>query len=307
MPRCLSLALVLALALHGAGPPAPPPAAASAAACVTFPETGKTVCDRFLDYWQANGGLAQQGLPLTDPFVEVNPTDGKPYLTQYFERARFERHPENAPPNHIQLGQFGRRTLEGKASPSPAPGANVIFQDTFTDPNSGWPTGKHPQGHYEAHYLPGEYRIAFAAANYYAILTNRNIAPQANVRLEADMTRFGPVQEPMFGFACRASDRDNFYGAVIDTQGSAVVFKIVGGRYVELARAQNHAAIRRGNAPNRLRFDCIGTQLTLYANGTPLATAQDGQFGSGLPGFLVYAFDQGGLDLHIRNFVATRP
>jgi len=32
---------------------------------------------------------------------------------QYFERARFELHPENAPPADVLLGQFGRRVLSG--------------------------------------------------------------------------------------------------------------------------------------------------------------------------------------------------
>ena len=34
--------------------------------CVTFQETGKRVCGRFLEYWRQNGGLAQQGLPLSE-------------------------------------------------------------------------------------------------------------------------------------------------------------------------------------------------------------------------------------------------
>src|SRR5215212_8560528 len=75
-----------------------------AAACRTFQETGKAVCDPFLAYWDSHGGLAQQGLPLTDEFIEVSPIDGKPYTVQYFERARFEQHPENAPPYDVLLG-----------------------------------------------------------------------------------------------------------------------------------------------------------------------------------------------------------
>lgn len=297
--------------------PADPPVA-QAAGQAYFPETGHNVPPDFMAFWTANGGLPQFGFPLSEVFTETL-EDGKRYQVQYFERARFERHPENNPPNHIQLGQFGRRILEGGAQPSPSPtpapspsaspspSANVLFQDNFTDPNSGWPIGKHPQGHYESHYLPGEFRIALAAADYYAILTNRNFAPQANVRLEADMTRFGPVQEPLFGFACRSANLDNFYGAVIDTFGNALLFKFQDGRYVELGRAQNHPAIQRGNATNRVRFDCVGTQLTLYVNGTPITTAQDGAFGGGQQGFLVFSFEQGGLDLHIRNFIAYRP
>ena len=52
--------------------------ASAAITCRTFPETGKTVCGRFLEYWNANGGLAQQGYPITDEFIEINPTDADP-------------------------------------------------------------------------------------------------------------------------------------------------------------------------------------------------------------------------------------
>src|SRR5215203_2478934 len=38
--------------------------------CRTFPETGKTVCGKFLVYWDAHGGLAQQGFPLSNEFQE---------------------------------------------------------------------------------------------------------------------------------------------------------------------------------------------------------------------------------------------
>jgi hypothetical protein len=69
------------------------------------------VCDRFLAYWQANGSLAQQGLPLSPQFFEISPTDGKPYLVQYFERARFELHPLNAPPYDVLLGLLGNEQL----------------------------------------------------------------------------------------------------------------------------------------------------------------------------------------------------
>jgi cell wall-associated NlpC family hydrolase len=79
----------------------------SAAEGRCFTETGKCIGGPFLTYWEANGGLAQQGLPLTDEFSEVSPTDGKPYTVQYFERARFEHHPENKAPYDVLLGLLG--------------------------------------------------------------------------------------------------------------------------------------------------------------------------------------------------------
>ena len=67
----------------------------------------------FLQYWQANGGLAQFGYPISEEFTETL-EDGQSYIVQYFERARFEHHPENAAPYDVLLGQFGRRILEGR-------------------------------------------------------------------------------------------------------------------------------------------------------------------------------------------------
>ncbi|MEO5953833.1 MAG: hypothetical protein ABIQ44_15330 [Chloroflexia bacterium] len=80
---------------------------ASAINSRVFPETGHTVGGKFLDYWQSHGGLAQQGFPISDEFVEVSDLNGKQYLVQYFERAVFEYHPENASPNDVLLSQLG--------------------------------------------------------------------------------------------------------------------------------------------------------------------------------------------------------
>jgi hypothetical protein len=74
---------------------------------VLFRETGKRVGGRFLQYWQQNGGLAQQGYPISDEFTEVSDLNGITYTVQYFERAVFEMHPENKPPYDVLLSQLG--------------------------------------------------------------------------------------------------------------------------------------------------------------------------------------------------------
>jgi hypothetical protein len=91
--------------IHPADPPVAPKPGAQ-----FFPETGHNVEGGFLGYWTANGGLAQFGYPISEEFQETL-EDGNSYTVQYFERARFEHHPENQPPNDILLGQFGRRIL----------------------------------------------------------------------------------------------------------------------------------------------------------------------------------------------------
>jgi spore germination protein len=61
---------------------------------IYFPQTGHSLAYGFLSYWLNNGGLARFGYPVTEEFDEMNTADGKIYTVQYFERARFEYHPE---------------------------------------------------------------------------------------------------------------------------------------------------------------------------------------------------------------------
>jgi len=108
------LCAVVLLAGLAAGRVVPAPTVA-AAACQAFPETGKQVCEPFLGYWQSHGGLAQQGLPLSDAANETNTDNGQTYLTQYFERARFEYHPEIADPTYqVLLGLLGREQFTAR-------------------------------------------------------------------------------------------------------------------------------------------------------------------------------------------------
>jgi hypothetical protein len=103
-----------------------------------FPETGHTLGGVFRRYWERYGGLAQFGYPLTQEYAEVNETDGKTYTVQYFERARFEQHPEHAgTPYEVLLGLLGRTVTAQRTGetpflptgPSGQPGA-VYFPET---------------------------------------------------------------------------------------------------------------------------------------------------------------------------------
>ncbi len=101
--------------LAGQGPPAD---------CRWFTMTGYFLCDQapgqgFKHYWEQHGllnplldadtrSLALFGYPLTGATLERNPTDGRTYLTQWFERARLEWHPELPPPYQVLAGLLGR-------------------------------------------------------------------------------------------------------------------------------------------------------------------------------------------------------
>src|SRR5690606_2856927 len=91
--------------VHPVTEPAPP----SGAAGVTyFDVTAHNVPEPFASYWESRGGLLRFGYPLTEAFEERSAVDGNVYQTQYFERARFEYHPEYAGTEYeVLLGLLG--------------------------------------------------------------------------------------------------------------------------------------------------------------------------------------------------------
>ena len=103
----------------------------------TFPETGQTVQGRFLAYWEAHGGLALNGYPLSGEFMETLEADKPPYLVQYFERTRLEYHPENAAPDDVLLGQFGRTIHPADPPTTARPGAR-FFTETGHNVDGGF-------------------------------------------------------------------------------------------------------------------------------------------------------------------------
>ncbi len=86
---------------------------------VYFPEVGHHITEQFYDYWRVHGGLTQFGYPLTEEFLERNPTDGRLYRVQYFERNRFEWHTENAAPYNILLGLLASDSAAGRMGEAP--------------------------------------------------------------------------------------------------------------------------------------------------------------------------------------------
>ncbi len=82
--------------------------------CRRFPETKRLLCPPFRAYWEKRGGLSMYGLPLTDAFYQ----NGR--LIQYFERNRFEYHPENVgTPYDVLLGLLGVEVFGNPEQPQP--------------------------------------------------------------------------------------------------------------------------------------------------------------------------------------------
>lgn len=120
----------------------PGPNAPAGVGCTAFTETGYQICGAFVSYWQKGGGLERFGLPVTDAFQTT--LEGQSYMVQYFERRRFELHPEITA-DTVLLGLLGREVLSARqgqpetpnTQPTPVPQpAAPSYNNCQDDPNS---------------------------------------------------------------------------------------------------------------------------------------------------------------------------
>lgn len=101
--------------------------------CLAFSDTGQNVCGPFLNYFKTHGlefdgaagknyaeSLALFGYPISPSVVETNGS-GDTVETQWFERARFEYHPNNPDPYKVELGLLGSEIRDA----APIPPANT--------------------------------------------------------------------------------------------------------------------------------------------------------------------------------------
>jgi hypothetical protein len=110
--------------------------AAAGTASEYFAQTSQTVSDPFLSYWRDNGALKIFGYPISPARYELDPSSGKALWIQWFERARFEYHPDNAPEYQIQLGLLGRQLIETAHPVAPEPRQTVRVY--LVGPNWQW-------------------------------------------------------------------------------------------------------------------------------------------------------------------------
>lgn len=187
-----------------------------------------------------------------------------------------------------------------------AQSGDILFQDDFSDSQSGWLTAANEVG--LAEYTPdGLFHIRVDAPGY-----NFWSTPGLNVSsviMEVDSIKLSGPEINRIGLICRYQNPQNYYFFIISTDGYYGVGKVKDGVSTLLAQTQmeRNGAVLSGAAINRLRGECVGNTLIFYVNQKPLAIVDDPDFPSGDVGLVVGAFDAAGVDVYFDNFIITKP
>ncbi|MDW8405177.1 L,D-transpeptidase [Chloroflexus sp.] len=236
---------------------------------VYFPATGHHLSNRvgFLDFWRAHGQLHSFGMPISEELV----IDGR--IVQYFERARFEYHPEYAgTPLQVQLGLIGREWLERQQLPLPPPAADqtgAFFAETgytlqgefleFWERRGGLPIFGFP--------ISAEHTADGVIIQYFE---------RARLRYQPEaLSPFLRQQQAIYGF-----DLDTLYEVAIDDLGRQLA-NLLGINTAPVARLPGAVDWSPALWPRRIEVDLARQQLFAYEDQllvftAPVATGRDG-------------------------------
>jgi hypothetical protein len=194
-----------------------------------------------------------------------------------------------------------------QAAPPPVetapPAGTPVFEDDFSR-KVGWHTDENDDFGFE--FSDDGYRMYVNLIDA-AIWSVRNLE-YADVILEVDAARTAGPESGYYGLTCRNQDGNNYYALVISSDGTYGIARNLDGEFEFLHEGvAQPGVIRGGSEADRLRADCIGETLVLYANGQRLAEVQDASFDTGDIGLVAGTRSEPGLEVLFDNFAIYEP
>jgi len=187
----------------------------------------------------------------------------------------------------------------------PSDEGDLLFQDGFSDPSSGWDRVRTVEGMTD--YESDRYRIVVNASNadYWA---NPGLYFQ-NVVIRVDAGKESGSDDNDFGVLCHYQDTENFYFLIISSDGYYGIGKVQDGEQVLLEPPQMYHSeeIFTGNQVNHIQAVCADARLALSINGALVAETTDLSFDEGDIGLIVGSFDDPGVDIWFDNLTVTVP
>lgn len=189
---------------------------------------------------------------------------------------------------------------------SPTPSSNILFSDGFSNTSKKW--DQVTDSTRTTDYYNNSYRIVVNQTNSDS-WANPASESFTDTRIEVDATKNSGPDDNDFGIICRYSGVDKFYYGVISSDGYSSIMKMTsdGGKSIGNENMLQSDKITLGASTNHIRFDCIGSTLTLYVNGTQIDQQNDADNTTGNVGLIAGTFTTAGTDILFDNFFVYKP
>jgi hypothetical protein len=204
------------------------------------------------------------------------------------------------------IGTPGSDTSETQAPPPPS---NILFQDDFSDPNSGWEVGDYDGG--SVGYETGYYFVIGTGTGVNMYGAARKSFSDVIISVDATVA-YGPSNDNNgYGIVCRKNPdptSDNGYYLRISGDGYYNITKADENGFTDLVAWTESSAVRQGTKTNKIVASCIGNTLKLEVNGEVVAQATDSTYSSGDIALMAVVYEDGSTTkVQFDNLVVRKP
>lgn len=218
------------------------------------------------------------------------------------------------PLTHIHYDKLVIRQAEPFEADEVSSG-DILFQDDFSNPDSGWPEENKEDDPYRVGYHPpGYYHIEVSEAN--DSLTETRGDSYDNASVEAELfVDFTDTEDGDFryGLMLRRQADDKYYAFTISSRTGRwyILKETPSGREV---LAEGSVDTLTGFAPpgfspntsDKLRVDANGADFVFYINDEPMIRIQDDAYDSGEIGFFLETFDETLAHIHYDSLTVRK-
>lgn len=165
----------------------------------------------------------------------------------------------------------------------------VVFEDDFSNDQSGWPNTQ--QADHKALGIAlydgtGGYQMTPLDDATYGILPAPRQAKGADVEIETAVFLYTGVGKGTAGVVCRQQDNDNFYAFMVSGGHGYAIMKVVDGQAETLASGRFDGAMPN-IADVQISARCEGSSLSMSLDGETVAETDDSSLDRGRAGLIV--------------------
>jgi hypothetical protein len=184
--------------------------------------------------------------------------------------------------------------------------SGVLFSDDFSNTSNKW--DQYTDSSHSADYYNNAYRIVVSDIKT-DVWSNPGKESFIDTRIEVDATKNGGPDDNDYGIICRYTDVDKFYYGIVSSDGYYSIMKMTSNNGIFLGRDSMHESdkINQDSATNHIRFDCVGSTLSLYVNGFLIDQQTDTDYTTGNVGLISGTLETGGTDILFDNFYVYKP
>ena len=189
------------------------------------------------------------------------------------------------------------RTAIWQGTPAALAKLTLIYSDDFNDSETGWGEVFEPDT--VRQYGGSQYHIIAKEINTFT--WSKLGRDFTDFVLEIDATQDQGPSNNSYGVLFRSEDDEHFYRFGISGDGFYFLDKFVSDGWVTIIDWTESPYINRGQASNRLRATCTGSQITLHVNDQHLANITDDSYDHGDIGLFAASFAEPNVHITFDN------